>query len=168
MDQAEKAQRTGGNSQADTPAPKDQAVTKEPFAAYATAALQVITYKKLQSRINAVLKQYGLNMTQWIIMGRLREKDAGLRTTDLARFINVEVPLITMVSQPLLGRGLIDSSKAANDKRAKLLKLTDRANELMDTVENRLQQQLQGALQGISSQELNTYFKVLRTMGQSM
>jgi len=142
-------------------------VASEPVSTYRTAALQVITYKKLQNKINGVLKQYGLNMTQWIILGRLREHKAGLRTTDLARFINVEVPLITMVSQPLLGRGLLDSSKAAHDKRAKLLRLTDRANELMDAVESGMQSQLKDLMKGISRQELNTYFKVLQTMVQS-
>jgi DNA-binding MarR family transcriptional regulator len=142
-------------------------IRSEPVSTYRTAALQVITYKKLQNKINAVLKQYGLNMTQWIILGRLRENKTGLRTTDLARFINVEVPLITMVSQPLLGRGLIDSSKAAHDKRAKLLKLTDRANELMDAVETGMQSQLKDLMKGVSRQELNTYFKVLQTMVQS-
>ncbi|MDB5181952.1 MAG: hypothetical protein JWP13_715 [Candidatus Saccharibacteria bacterium] len=139
----------------------------EEMSTYSTAALQVINYKKLQSKINGVLKQYGLNMTQWIILGRLREKKAGLRTTDLARFIHVEVPLITMVSQPLLGRGLIDSSKAKDDKRAKLLRLTDRANELMEDVEKRLQAQFHDIMKDIPSQELSTYFKVLRTMVQS-
>lgn len=140
---------------------------KDSMSTYATAALQVITYKKLQNKINAVLKQYGLNMTQWIILGRLREKKSGLRTTDLARFIHVEVPLITMVSQPLMGRGLIDSSKAIDDKRAKLLKLTDRADDLMDDVENRLQQQFQDITKDVSKQEMNTYFKVLKTMVQA-
>lgn len=140
---------------------------KDTASTYATAALQVITYKKLQGKINGVLKQYGLNMTQWIILGRLRENKTGLRTTDLARFINVEVPLITMVSQPLLGRGLLDSSKAVHDKRAKLLKLTDRANELMDAVEQGMQKQLQELMKGVSRQDMNTYLKVLQTMVQS-
>lgn len=142
-------------------------IGNEQMTTYDTAALQVITYKKLQNRINGVLKQYGLNMTQWIILGRLREKRSGLRTTDLARFIHVEVPLITMVAQPLLGRGLIDSSKSSSDKRAKLLRLTDRANELMEDVESRLQRQFKDIVKDISAQELHTYFKVLRTMVQS-
>jgi DNA-binding MarR family transcriptional regulator len=141
--------------------------TKEAMSSYKTAALQVITYKKLQNRINVVLKQYGLNMTQWIILGRLREKDTGQRTTDLARYMHVEVPLVTMVSQPLLGRGLIDTTKAVNDKRAKLLKLTGAAQELMDTVEGRLQTQFQELIRDIPRQELNTYFKVLKTMGST-
>lgn len=141
--------------------------SNEPISNYGAAALQMITYKKLQGKINAVLKQYGLNMTQWIILGRLRENSKGLRTTDLARFIHVEVPLITMVSQPLMGRGLINSSRAANDKRAKLLKLTEQADDLMHDVDDRLQNQFKDFMQGISSQEQSTYFKVLQTMVQS-
>jgi MarR family transcriptional regulator for hemolysin len=156
-DQAEKTDKTDNADK----------TGKQSISTYGAAALQVITYKKLQTRINGVLKQYGLNMTQWIILGRLRENNNGLRTTDLARFIHVEVPLITMVSQPLLGRGLIDTSRSASDKRAKLLKLTDRANDLMEDVENRLQKQFQDIMKGVTNQEMNTYFKVLQTMVQS-
>lgn len=155
------------NSPTETTAAKSSETPKQQISTYATAAMQVITYKKLQTRINSVLKQYGLNMTQWIILGRLKEKRSGLRTTDLARFMHVEVPLVTMVSQPLMGRGLIDSSKVSHDKRAKLLRITDRANELMDTVETRLQKQLQDVMGNISNQEMSTYFKVLQTMMQS-
>ncbi|HSH17870.1 MAG TPA: MarR family transcriptional regulator [Candidatus Saccharimonadales bacterium] len=140
---------------------------KELMSTYATTVLQVITYKKLQTRINAVLKQYELNMTQWIILGRLKEKQSGLRTTDLARFMHVEVPLITMVAQPLMGRGLIDSNKISHDKRAKLLSLTDNANKLVDMVEKRLQAQVKDIMKDVSVQDMNAYFRVLQTMVQN-
>ncbi len=136
----------------------------ELLSSYSLTALQVITYKKLQSRINGVLKQYGLNMTQWIILGKLGEKDTGLRATDLAKFMQVEVPLVTMVSQPLLGRGLIDSSVQKHDKRTKLLKLTASAQELIGTIDQKLQKQLAGLIKDISTQELQAYMKVLRSM----
>lgn len=139
----------------------------EPVYNYATAALQVISYKKMQTKINEVLKQYGLNTTQWIILGKLREKQAGLRATDLARYMHVEVPLVTMVSQPLVGRGLIESVVQKHDKRTKLLCITDQAQELVRTIEGRLQQQFAGMLKDVSRQELQTYFKVLRSMMSS-
>lgn len=136
----------------------------EPIYSYASAALQVITYKKLQTKINEILKQYGLNTTQWIILGKLNEKKSGLRATDLARYMHVEVPLVTMVSQPLLGRGLIDSTAQKHDKRTKLLKVTDQAQELMQKIESGLQKQFDDILKDVSQQELQAYFKVLRTM----
>lgn len=140
---------------------------KELMSTYAATVLQVITYKKLQAKINAVLKQYELNMTQWIILGRLKEKKGGLRTTDLARFMHVEVPLVTMVSQPLMGRGLIDSNKINHDKRAKLLKLTDSATKLIDMVEKRLQTQVKDIMKDVSVQDMNAYFRVLERMVQN-
>ncbi len=140
---------------------------KETKSTYATTVLQVITYKKLQNKINAVLKQYGLNMTQWLILGRLKEKKNGLRTTDLARFMHVEVPLVTMVSQPLMGRGLIDTNKINHDKRAKLLQLTESANNLIETVEKRLQSQVKDITKDVSVKDMNTYFRVLERMVQN-
>lgn len=136
----------------------------EPLYSYTSAALQVITYKKLQSRITAILKQYNLNTTQWIILGKLSEKRSGLRATDLARFMHVEVPLVTMVSQPLLGRGLIDSVVQAHDKRTKLLRVTSQAQELIRSIELKLQAQFDDILKDVSNQDLQAYFKVLRSM----
>lgn len=136
----------------------------QPLHTYTSAALQVITYKKLQSKINEILRQYGLNTTQWIILGKLGEKKAGLRATDLARFMHVEVPLVTMVSQPLVGRGLIDSIVQSHDKRTKLLRLTNPAHELIDTIEQKMQKQFAGILKDVSNQDLQAYFKVLQSM----
>lgn len=136
----------------------------EPLYGYTSAALQVITYKKMQSRITTILKQYNLNTTQWIILGKLSEKKSGLRATDLARFMHVEVPLVTMVSQPLLGRGLIDSAVQVHDKRTKLLKITSQAQELVRAIELKLQSQFDDILKDVSKQDVQAYFKVLRSM----
>lgn len=136
----------------------------EPLYSYTSAALQFITYKKIQMKFNEILKQYGLNTTQWILLGKLSEKQTGLRATDLAKFMHVEVPLVTMVSQPLLARGLLDSTVQPSDKRTKLLMVTDQAQELMQTVERQLQDQFASVLKDISRQDLHAYFKVLRSM----
>ncbi len=136
----------------------------QPLFSHAGAALQVITYKKLQARINSILRQYDLNTTQWIILGKLSEKKTGLRATDLARFMHVEVPLVTMVSQPLLGRGLIDSVVPSHDKRTKLLRVTAPAQELINSIEEKLQRQFADIVKDVSSQDLQAYFKVLNTM----
>ncbi len=136
----------------------------QPLFSHAAAALQVITYKKLQARINTILRQYDLNTTQWIILGKLSEKKSGLRATDLARFMHVEVPLVTMVSQPLLGRGLIDSVVPSHDKRTKLLRVTAQAQELIKSIEEKLQRQFADTVKDLSSQDLQAYFKVLNTL----
>lgn len=133
----------------------------------ANAVLQVIAHKKVQVKIKEILEDYQLNMTQWIIISRLSEKRSGLRTTDLARFMHVEVPLITMMSRSLRRRGLITSAVHTPDKRVKLLKLTSQAKEMVDVVETRLQKQLATMVKDVSVQDLQAYFKVLHTMMRS-
>jgi DNA-binding MarR family transcriptional regulator len=88
----------------------------------------------------------------------------GLRTTDLARFMHVEVPLITMMSRPLRTRGLIVSDVKSPDKREKLLSVTGKAKEIIAVIEKRLQKQLAAMAKDVSMQELQTYFKVLNSM----
>lgn len=131
---------------------------------YGGAALQLIVHKKLQAKIKVILEDYGLNLTQWLIISRLCEKSTGLRTTDLARFMHVEVPLVTMMSRPLLGRGLITSATNKPDKREKLLKVTEPAKKMVEVVEKRLTKQLAGMAQDVSLPDLQTYFKVLQSM----
>jgi DNA-binding MarR family transcriptional regulator len=138
--------------------------TSEMLSSYGGAALQLIVQKKLQSKIKVILEDYELNLTQWLIISRLNEKRAGLRTTDLARFMHVEVPLVTMMSRPLRRRGLITSAVNKPDKREKMLKVTAQAKEIINIVEKRLQKQLASMAQDVSMKDLQTYFKVLQSM----
>ncbi|HEX8182623.1 MAG TPA: MarR family transcriptional regulator [Candidatus Saccharimonadales bacterium] len=131
---------------------------------YGGAALQVIANKKLQSRIKVILEEYELNLTQWLIISRLNDIRAGLRTTDLAKFMHVEVPLVTMMSRPLRKRGLITSVVRTPDKREKVLNVTSKAKEIIEVVESRLQKQVAGMTKDVSLQDLQTYFKVLQSM----
>jgi|GEM_PF-1178892 len=128
------------------------------------AALQMIAHKKIQSQIKTVLEEYDLNLTQWLIISRLKEVHEGLRTTDLARFMHVEVPLVTMMSRPLRSRGLITSEVQMPDKREKLLQVTTSAKKIVAAVEETLQKQLATMIKGVSQRDMQSYFKVLNNI----
>lgn len=134
------------------------------LSSYGSAALQLLVQKKLQARIKEILEDYELNLTQWLIICRLNDIKDGLRTTDLARFMHVEVPLVTMMSRPLRRRGLITSAVNKPDKREKVLCVTSEAEHLISDVEKRLQPQLEDMAEGLTLQDLQTYFKVLQRM----
>jgi DNA-binding MarR family transcriptional regulator len=139
----------------------------EVFTSSDGATLLMVAHKRLHGRIKGILEDYGLNLTQWLIISRLGEKQNGLRTTDLAHFMNVEVPLVTMMSRPLRTRGLITSEAHTPDKREKLLNLTDRAKEIMAAVERRMQKQVAVMLKDVSMRDLKSYLKVLQSMVHS-
>jgi hypothetical protein len=62
---------------------------------YQKARLQVVGYRSIQARVSEVLAGYGINTSQWIILGWLLDNPQGLRITALAEVLDVEVPLIT-------------------------------------------------------------------------
>jgi MarR family transcriptional regulator for hemolysin len=128
------------------------------------AALQMIAHKKLQAQIKNVLEDYELNLTQWLIISRLDEVQEGLRTTDLARFMHVEVPLVTMMSRPLRTRGLITTTSKTPDRREKLLRVTAQAKKIVDAVESKIESQLANMVQGVSPRDIQSYFKVLQNI----
>ncbi len=130
-------------------------------------ALQLITSKKLQSKIKSILDEYELNLTQWLIISRLNTIRSGLRTTDLARFMHVEVPLVTMMSRPLRKRGLIVSDPQSGDKREKMLSVTTPAQEIIADVDSRLQKQVETMTKDVSNKDMQTYFKVLQSLAGS-
>ena len=138
--------------------------TEAMLAEHSGAALQMIAHKKLQSQIKTVLEEYDLNLTQWLIISRLKEVHEGLRTTDLARFMHVEVPLVTMMSRPLRSRGLITSEVQMPDKREKLLQVTASAKKIVNAIEATLQTQLAHMIKDVSQRDIQSYFKVLNTI----
>ena len=105
-----------------------------------------------------------MNLTQWLIISRLKEVHEGLRTTDLARFMHVEVPLVTMMSRPLRSRGLITSEVQMPDKREKLLQVTASAKKIVNAIEATLQTQLAHMIKDVSQRDIQSYFKVLNTI----
>ena len=138
--------------------------TAKALTSYGVAALQLIANKRLQSQMRDILEDYDLNLTQWLIISRLREKPDGQRTTDLAHFMHVEVPLITMMVRPLRMRGLITSSVESLDKREKFLRMTAQAKAMVEAVEKRLEKRVANLTKDVSWQDLQTYLKVLRSM----
>jgi DNA-binding MarR family transcriptional regulator len=130
---------------------------------YKKAALQVIAYKRVREVVNGVLTRFDLNTTQWIILGTLYESATGLRITDIARALQVEVPLITTLSQPLLGEGWVRNKVSKTDRRTKPLALTKQGKALVGQIELELRSELKPIEEGLSSKEVGIYFQTLET-----
>jgi DNA-binding MarR family transcriptional regulator len=131
---------------------------------YRKALLQVLAYKNIQIVVNKALGQFDLSTTQWIILGLLSEYPEGLRTTDFAAALQVEVPFITTLTQPLLKREIVTQRAHHIDKRAKLFALTEEGQLLVIEIEQKLALRLRAIENGISMAQLSTYFSALRSL----
>ena len=134
-----------------------------PGTSYFSGILQVKAYRVLQHNVSLEVKKFGLNPTQWFILGQIKEQN-GVRAVDIAALLRVEAPLITNLTDDLVDSGLIKKVADSGDKRAKLLELTPKGAKLIPQVEKSLQAKLNDLLKGINDSELKTYQKVLEAI----
>ena len=128
---------------------------------YVSATEQMRAHRVLRSNVNAVLEPYGINATQWSILGFLFEQVDGIRPTDLANMLDVKAPLITMLAIPLAQMSLIHRIDQESDKRTRSLRLTAKGRSTVQEIESQLIQLGPSLFSGISQAEMRTYHKVL-------
>lgn len=134
---------------------------------YQQAQLQVVGYRTIQSRVNEVIAEYGINTSQWIMLGWLHEHKDELRITYFAEILNVETPLVTALLQDLLTSKYVQVKQDSQDRRAKIVSLTKSGSDLVPNVEQALHSALEPLIRGIKKADLSTYFSVLRAIMQN-
>jgi len=98
------------------------------------------------------------------LLGVVATDRDGLRLAEAAKLLHVKAPMITVLADQLIKRGLIRREQHQFDGRAKLLVLTPQGKKLVAVVEQTVSQQLQRLLTGLSSADMATYHKVLTTI----
>lgn len=111
----------------------------------------------------SVLQGYGINPTQWFILGLIKQ-DKNIRAADIANMLRVEPPLITIMSSELRSKGWIDKNLNPKDKRSNTFVLTDSGQQMVKEVEMRLRKDLEILLEDVSPAEMAAYQKVLETI----
>lgn len=134
---------------------------KHDLPTYRKAILQIVAYRRIQLLVGAALKRFQLNTTQWIVLGLLNDSPKGMRVTDVAKALHVEMPLITTLAQALISAGLLESVAHARDKRAKLLHITDDGKTKVKEVEEFLDGYLAAFRGQIDSNDIDQYFALL-------
>ncbi len=80
---------------------------------------------------NHVLAPYELTHTQYkILMLLFRNKEKQIRQTDIETHFSMTTPSVTSIIQNLEKKGLLERIQNPDDKRSKLLKLTEQAMSL--------------------------------------
>jgi DNA-binding MarR family transcriptional regulator len=135
---------------------------KKPHTTYQKARLQVVGYRAIQARVNGLLGRYDLNTSQWIILGWLHDNPQGLRVTSIAEVLDVEVPLVTALVQPLEALELVSLRIDPEDRRAKLVSLTRKAARLVPKLEAELTEHLQRFERAVHPGDMDRYFHALQ------
>jgi MarR family transcriptional regulator for hemolysin len=128
---------------------------------YTSGLLQARAYRLLRSYVNKTLSEFHLTMAEWALVGQLYDQRAGLRFADLATILEVEPPLVTKLVDGLETRKIVTRQEHPDDRRAKVICLTEAGVALVEKVEKIVTQAMRELLRNVSVDDLRIYLKVL-------
>lgn len=121
-------------------------------------------YRVLRQGVTDCLSQFSINPTAWMLLGALAGSSSGLQSSELADILNVKAPLVTVLVRALTHKDLIHTIPQPNDRRAKVIVLTQKGKHFVEKVEAAMNQELDRLLHGISRPDLEAYRRVLESI----
>ncbi len=130
------------------------------FSTAQAGLLQSQAYRALKSYMSNYLGSYEVSLTEWALLG-LVTAPGGVRPSELAYQLQVELPLVTSLTNRLVKKDYIKRTKDPEDGRAKLIQLTDNGQDFVARLEIELRTDMKRFLADVAPEELVIYIRVL-------
>lgn len=136
---------------------------------YRAAVAQSRAQRALKIKVSELLKQHGITMMQWSIIGLIFEAEKpGLRISDLAKELNTSMAFITTIVNILEAKGVVQKSSHERDSRAKVVRLSDEFKPKVGEIERLMHAQLDEWLATRANKnDVSTYFTVLSKLAEN-
>ena len=119
------------------------------------------TARTWRTKLDERLSPLGLTQARWLVLMHLSRMGGEAPQKELAFIVGVEGPTLVRVLDGLERMGLVQRLGVEGDKRARLIRLTPKADSVISDI-MRIGVKLRGeALAGISDAELESFFRVL-------
>ncbi|MGL5699046.1 MAG: transcriptional regulator SlyA [Kluyvera sp.] len=114
------------------------------------------------------LKPLELTQTHWVTLHNIHQLPPEQSQIQLAKAIGIEQPSLVRTLDQLEHKGLISRQTCANDRRAKRIKLTEKAEPLIQEMEAVISHTRGDILAGISAEELEMLTSLIRKLEQNI
>ena len=122
------------------------------------------TARTWRTKLDERLSPLGLTQARWLVLMHLSRMGGESLQKELAFIVGVEGPTLVRVLDGLERIGLVQRLGVEGDKRARLIRLTPKADSVISDI-MRIGIKLRGeALAGISEEDLESFFRVLEAI----
>lgn len=129
---------------------------------YQAVIAQARAFRNLKNFMAANLNKYHITMTEWLLIGCVIDREnSGIRLSELAEALGVELPVVTNLVNKAEADGWIVKCTDTIDKRARLVKATPKGAEQACKIEGELRASTVGWLSGVDNQALNGYLELV-------
>jgi MarR family transcriptional regulator for hemolysin len=121
----------------------------------------------LRRRFDAAAQHYGLTLPQWRVIGQLSLHD-GISQVALAGLTDTDPMTVSGLVERLETKGLVVRVADPDDSRAKIVKITDKAQAMVVEMKRLADSVYAEVFEGISDAERATALTVLQQMGANL
>ncbi|HAZ54071.1 MAG TPA: transcriptional regulator SlyA [Franconibacter helveticus] len=114
------------------------------------------------------LKPLELTQTHWVTLHNIHELPPDQSQIQLAKAIGIEQPSLVRTLDQLEEKGLISRHTCASDRRAKRIKLTEKARPIITQMEDVIRKTRGEILSGISETELTTLLNLINRLEKNI
>jgi len=114
------------------------------------------------------LKPLELTQTHWVTLHNIHQLPPDQSQIQLAKAIGIEQPSLVRTLDQLEEKGLISRHTCANDRRAKRIKLTEKAEPIIEEMEDVIRKTRGEILSGISAEELDALINLVSRLEQNI
>ncbi|CAN5180119.1 hypothetical protein BH09PAT2_BH09PAT2_08930 [soil metagenome] len=129
---------------------------------YDLILLQAKTNRALKNKFGEVLDEQKLTTLDWSVLGILSSQEQGCRYNIIAQELAVEPPFVTELIGKLVKQKLITIKDDIKDRRAKLILLSKKGEEVIQDMEQKLQEHFSTLFKDISASEFETFKNTLQ------
>ena len=120
-----------------------------------------------RTKLNERLRPLGLSQARWMVLLHLSRRGDGVVQKSLAEWIGIEGPTLVRILDRMTEDGWIERRESVNDRRAKTVHLTSRANKVIKQI-NKVAAQLRSEmLVNVDSNDLEASNRVLQQIKQT-
>lgn len=128
--------------------------------AYSSGLLQGKAYSRLHNNLTRTLIPFNVSVPEWKLLGQLHEH-GNIKLNELSDLLSYDPPMVTKLAKMLEKKELVIREADKKDERAKIIKITNKGNNLIMQAESEVKKTLANILRGVTREELATYIKVL-------
>lgn len=141
---------------------------KTDFETYTLLRMQAKTYRLVKNYVSPILAKHKLSTLDWSLLGLLKEYPEGCRFIQISQQMGVEPPFITELVSSIKKNKLIKTENDQKDKRAKILVLTKKGEELVEELEKKIQDRLVNLLNDVSSSDFTGYINIMNHLSKKI
>jgi DNA-binding MarR family transcriptional regulator len=131
---------------------------------YSVGLLQTKAYRILKQATTVSLKEFDISALEWALLGLLYITPMGMLQNEIAEELGVETSFITVLSKPMIKKGLIEKKNSRLDNRAKITCITSAGQNFVIKIEKYLLSETKYLIQDASTSDIAGYLTVLETI----